>query len=201
MVRADRSRSGWRFKSCTIGDFLKVSRKAPNWRGSVRRFVLRDDIVTVGRPFLRIFLWPRNSPVGNFMLCLGCANSSITSSASRVFRASWVDEAIKWRCLPQRGEIDHSIQAHLAMGIGKNCSGRSVSIASARAIAMNCRPTVYSPAGTLRPTLSPFQAAPAAPNGRHRPAGESPPCGCTRSSACSRRRPGIGTSPSRSCPR
>jgi hypothetical protein len=26
----------------------------------VRRFVLRDGIVTVGRPFLRIFLWPRN---------------------------------------------------------------------------------------------------------------------------------------------
>jgi hypothetical protein len=47
-------------QSCATGDFLKVLRKAPNWRGSVRRFVLRDGIVTVGRSFLRIFLWPRN---------------------------------------------------------------------------------------------------------------------------------------------
>jgi len=27
----------------------------------VRRFVLRDGTVTVGRSFLHIFLWPRNS--------------------------------------------------------------------------------------------------------------------------------------------
>ena len=40
--------------------FPESERKAPNWRGSVRRFVLRDGIVTVGRSFLRIFLWPRN---------------------------------------------------------------------------------------------------------------------------------------------
>src|SRR5262249_44005702 len=39
--------------------FPEGVRKAPNWRGSVRRFVLRDGIVTVGRSFLRIFLWPR----------------------------------------------------------------------------------------------------------------------------------------------
>jgi hypothetical protein len=30
-------------------------RKAPNWRGSVRRVILRDGIVTVGRSFLRIY--------------------------------------------------------------------------------------------------------------------------------------------------
>ena len=36
--------------------FPESVRKAPNWRGSVRRFVLRDGIVTVGRSFLRIFL-------------------------------------------------------------------------------------------------------------------------------------------------
>ena len=40
--------------------FPEGVRKAPNWRGSVRRFVLRDGFVTVGRSFLRIFLWPRN---------------------------------------------------------------------------------------------------------------------------------------------
>ncbi len=40
--------------------FPEGVRKAPNWRGSLRRFVLRDGIVTVGRSFLRIFLWPRN---------------------------------------------------------------------------------------------------------------------------------------------
>src|SRR6266404_4276491 len=40
--------------------FPEGVRKAPNWRGSVRRFVLRDGIVTVGTSFLRIFLWPRN---------------------------------------------------------------------------------------------------------------------------------------------
>jgi hypothetical protein len=47
-------------QSCATGDFLKGLRKASNWRGSVRRFVLGDRIVTVGRSFLRIFLWPRN---------------------------------------------------------------------------------------------------------------------------------------------
>ena len=31
----------------------------------MRRFVLRDGIVTVGRSFLRIFLWPRNPVSGN----------------------------------------------------------------------------------------------------------------------------------------
>ena len=46
---------------CATGRFPESERKAPNWRGSVRRFVLRDGIVTVGRSFLRIFLWPRNS--------------------------------------------------------------------------------------------------------------------------------------------
>src|SRR5205823_13250041 len=40
--------------------FPESVRKAPNWRGSVRRSVLRDDIVTVGGSFVRIFLWPRN---------------------------------------------------------------------------------------------------------------------------------------------
>src|SRR6266481_9697739 len=40
--------------------FPEGVRKAPNWRGSVRRFVLRDGIVTVGTSFVRIFLWPRN---------------------------------------------------------------------------------------------------------------------------------------------
>jgi hypothetical protein len=40
--------------------FPEGVRKAADWRGSVRRFVLRDGIVTVGRSFLRIFLWPRN---------------------------------------------------------------------------------------------------------------------------------------------
>jgi hypothetical protein len=40
--------------------FPEGVRKAPNWRGFVRRFVLRDGIATVGRSFLRIFLWPRN---------------------------------------------------------------------------------------------------------------------------------------------
>jgi hypothetical protein len=38
--------------------FPEGARKAPNWRGSVRPFVLSDGIVTVGRSFLRIFLWP-----------------------------------------------------------------------------------------------------------------------------------------------
>jgi hypothetical protein len=40
--------------------FPESVRKAPHWRGSVRRFVLRGGIVTVGGSFLRIFLWPRN---------------------------------------------------------------------------------------------------------------------------------------------
>jgi hypothetical protein len=40
--------------------FPEGVRKAPSWRGSVRRVVLRDGTVTVGRSFLRIFLWPRN---------------------------------------------------------------------------------------------------------------------------------------------
>jgi hypothetical protein len=40
--------------------FPESARKTPNWRGSLRRFVLRDGIVTVGRSFLRVFLWPRN---------------------------------------------------------------------------------------------------------------------------------------------
>ena len=58
--------------------FPEGVRKAPNWRGSVRRFVLRDRIVTVGRWFLRIFLWPRN-PVsqrgsGFVNLRRSCAN-------------------------------------------------------------------------------------------------------------------------------
>src|SRR5712671_4976678 len=40
--------------------FPESVRKAPELAGSVRRFVLRDGIVTVGTSFLRIFLWPRN---------------------------------------------------------------------------------------------------------------------------------------------
>src|SRR5258707_14097423 len=38
--------------------FPEGVRKAPNWRGSVRRVVLRDGIVTVGRAFLPFFSYP-----------------------------------------------------------------------------------------------------------------------------------------------
>src|SRR5438128_3028194 len=45
--------------------FPEGVRKAPSWRGSVRRFVLRDGIVTVGRSFLRIFSGPEIPFPGN----------------------------------------------------------------------------------------------------------------------------------------
>src|SRR5262249_36368496 len=40
--------------------FPEGVRKAPNWRGCMRRVVRGDHAVTGGGRFLRIFLWPRN---------------------------------------------------------------------------------------------------------------------------------------------